>query len=224
MRGIIKFVFASFCLLGIFGYTDALTQVVRRQLQDADIYFTFVLGAIIYIIMWLAFYSRKERFWSIIEHEMTHALFALLSRKKIHSLSASRDGGRVEIEGENFMIALSPYFFPLLAMIVVILKPSILPQYQWILNGVMGFAFMSHLLHMTKEFHPAQPDLRRTGMLFSLIVVVFFNLFFFGVCLAALDGEWSLIINFIRSGFDKTAMFVSGLFYGFYENAIRGLF
>ena len=224
MRGLIKFAFAAFCFLAIFGYTEALVVVVRRQLRDPDIYFTFGLGAIIYTIMWLAFYSKKERFWSIVEHEMTHALFALLSRKKIHSLSASRDGGRVEIEGENFMIALSPYFFPLLAIIVVILKPSILPQYQWILNGVMGFAFMSHLLHMTREFHPAQPDLRRTGMLFSLIVVVFFNLFFFGICLAALEGEWAKIVGFISDGFNRTLLFFNGLFYGFYERGIKGLF
>lgn len=200
MRTIFRLLFAIGCFLGTIGYIRVLVALIARQLATPELYFTFGLGCIVYTLLWLVFFSRRSRFWSVVAHELTHALFAIFFFKKVHSFAADQEGGRIEIEGENFMIALAPYFFPLLSLILVVIKPSVLDRYQWILNGFLGFSLMFHLLNLTTEFHPAQPDLRQNGILFSLIVVLFFNVFFTGVCLASLTGEWAIIWQFVRDG------------------------
>jgi len=209
MRLIFKFAFAIVCLIGTVGYGIVLFNQFSANSIKSENLIAFGVGCAIYLLLWIIVLSKRDKFWNVVEHELTHALFALLFFKKVHSFSASRRrGGSIEIEGNNFIIALSPYFFPLFTIFIVIIKPSILQQYQWILNGLMGFTLMFHLVHLLREFHTAQPDLQSNGLVFSLIVVIFFNLFFIGLCIAALKGTWGDMGNYMKSGIIEGRVFI----------------
>ncbi len=197
-----KMVFAFLCSLGIIGFVRAiLIYLGNTSLQNPQTMVPFLVGSVFYLVLWIFVFSRRERFWSILEHELTHLVFATLFFKRIHAFYASRDGdGRVEVEGDNFLIALSPYFFPLLTVIILLIKPSISSQFQFLLNALLGFTLMFHFVYLLKEFHPSQPDLKKNGLLFSIIVVGFFNVFFIGICIAALEGNWYDIGEFVMTG------------------------
>lgn len=207
LKFIFKFLFAICCLVGSVGFTIAGVDTYKNLPTNNLI--EIGIGAVIFTLIWLIFLSRRESFWSVVEHELTHAVFALLFFKKVRTLNADRHrGGLVRVEGGNFIIALAPYFFPFLSVIIIILKPIILSNYQWILNALLGFTLTFHLLYLLNEFHPSQPDLRENGFLFSLIVVTFFNLFFIGLSLASLPGKWANMAGFIKLGMKESWYFV----------------
>ncbi|MFQ5583034.1 MAG: M50 family metallopeptidase [Calditrichia bacterium] len=165
-------------------------------------------GALFFFLIWIFFLARRDNFWNVMEHELTHAIFALLFLKKVHKLNAHRSsGGLVQVEGGNFVIALAPYFFPLVAVVIILIKPIILPEIQWLLNILLGAAIMFHFIYLLGEFSPAQPDIRYSGFLFSILFILFFNIFFLGLSLASLSAAWSDILTFIKHGLNESMIF-----------------
>jgi hypothetical protein len=197
---LLKFAFGILCIIGTIGFASA--GMLTFKIQSANHLLQLGIGAGMFFLTWIFFLSRRDSFWSVVEHELTHAVFALMFFKKVRALNADRRrGGLVKVEGGNFVIALAPYFFPLLSVFLILVKPLVLTNYQWILNGLLGFTLMFHLLYLFGEFHPSQPDLQETGFLFSAAVIIFFNLFFIGLSLASLSGQWGPMGVFIQSGF-----------------------
>ena len=196
-----KLLFSFICLLLTIGYCQ--TIYFTGQLIDitSTNFVSFMAGCVGYVMLHVLVLARREPFWSIVEHELTHALFAVLLFKKVHAFAVRRGaGGQVEIQGDNFIIALSPYFFPLLTVAIILFKPALGPAQQWLPNILMGFTLMFHLVHLVQEFHPDQPDLKKGGMIFSLAVVLFFNIFFIGLSLAAIDGQWAQMARYVELG------------------------
>jgi hypothetical protein len=207
LRFIFKFIFSICCIVGTVGFAVAGFNIYKNQPTSNLI--EIGIGAGIFTLIWLIFLSRRDSFWSVVEHELTHAVFALLFFKKVRTLNADRRrGGLVRVEGGNFIIALAPYFFPFLSAIIIIIKPIIFSNYQWFLNALLGFTLTFHLLYLLNEFHPSQPDLRENGFIFSLIVVIFFNLFFIGLSLASLPGQWANMASFIKMGLKESWQFM----------------
>jgi hypothetical protein len=163
------------------------------------------MGALIFYALWLFYLSKGDSFWSTLEHEFTHLFFALIFFKKVHSISASRRrGGAVAIEGGNVVIALSPYFFPLIPTVVLGIKLVSPPELQIYLNFLLGFTYFFHIVSLFREIHPGQSDLMHSGYVFSSIVIIFFNLFFLGLFLSGLSGEWQEISQFLTGGYKET--------------------
>ena len=194
-----KFIVILICLTGIFGFGNAFLISAKSQ----SIYHLIQLGsgALLFFLVWVFYLSRRENFWSILEHELTHALFALLFFKKVTNLNANRrSGGMVQMEGGNFVIALAPYFFPLGSVLIILIKPFFLSEYQWFLNGLLGFITTFHFIYLIGEFQPSQPDLKESGFLFSSFFVLFFNIFFLGLAFSSLSGDWANMLSFIENG------------------------
>lgn len=218
MAGVVlKLIISICCVIGTIGYSRALINYLGFNINlMPEGFAVFALGCLLYTLLWIFVFSRRDKFWSVLEHEMTHLLFAILFFKKVHSFNAIRgSGGSVEIEGDNFVIALAPYFFPLATIIILVIKPSFPLNVQWLFNGLLGFSLMFHIISLFKEFHPDQPDLRRSGMLFSSTVILFFNLFFVGLCIASLQGSWADMWDYVQFGFNKSVAIVerfAGLF------------
>jgi hypothetical protein len=204
---LIKTLFGILCSIGIIGFIEA--GIHTYKIQNPNQLMQLGIGAGAFSLTWFVFLSRKESFWSVVEHELTHAIFALMFFKKVRTINADRRrGGLVKVEGGNFVIALAPYFFPLLSVIIIAVKPLIFSTYQWLLNGLLGFTLMFHLLYLLNEFHPSQPDLQQTGFLFSTVVVLFLNLFFIGLSLASLPGQWTNMADFVSLGARESYNFV----------------
>jgi hypothetical protein len=211
IRKILKYIFALLCLAGISGFSNVLIFTLRNQ-QLSSI-FELGIGAGIFLILWTFYLSRRENFWSVVEHEFTHALFALIFLKRVRTLSANRNrGGLVQVEGGNWVIALAPYFFPLLSLFIILIKPIIFSSHQWILNLLLGFSLMFHYVYLFGEFHPSQPDLRESGLVFAIIIILFFNIFFIGLSISSLSGQWAELWDFINRGMNETGAIIKTIF------------
>src|SRR6476646_4520188 len=54
-------------------------------------------------------------------HELTHALWVWLMGGRVSRFKVGREGGHILTDKNNFLIALSPYFFPLYSILVIAL-------------------------------------------------------------------------------------------------------
>jgi hypothetical protein len=130
----------------------------------------FLGGAGLYLLVWLATIRRwRATFLSTIEHEFTHALFAMLTLHRVVELKATWSrGGHVRIIGQgNWLITVAPYFFPTVCfvMIPVFQLLTFLPPN--IADAIVGAAFVYHITSTMRETHGEQTDLVLVGYLFS---------------------------------------------------------
>lgn len=99
---IIKIIVVLLALIGIAGLGAATYSLLDSKLLLSTHFLSFMGGGILFLITWFFYFSGRDGFWGTLEHELTHALFALLFFKRIHSISASRrKGGLIHIEGRR---------------------------------------------------------------------------------------------------------------------------
>ncbi len=125
-------------------------------------------------------------FWATFEHEMTHAIFALLSLHSVHSLQATMgEGGFIRHSGRgNWLITISPYFFPTFPLLMGLLALTLPPSLKMLGLAGVGFAMAWHLLATCVETHLQQTDLREVGLLFSVCFLPGVSLLSIGFVLA----------------------------------------
>lgn len=141
-------------------------------------------------------------FYSTLRHELCHCFFALISFNKPAGLNVYTGGrGSYSYYGQsNYFITLSPYFFPLVSLMLLSVslffsKPS---HFYFLLMGVV-FAFET--ISMAKDYHPHQTDLQKYGRWFSfLFSVVMYLLFAFSLFVILFSG-WSGYGIFLSSVF-----------------------
>lgn len=154
---------------------------------------SFAVGGILFVVLWRRWLrgSRMGRFLITVEHEATHALFALLTGHRILSFHASMGkGGQVRIEGDgNWLIVVAPYFFPTSALLLFVLA-YVLP-FQGLLpwSGLMlGTALAYHIVSTYRETHKDQTDIQQLGVLFCWLFLPAANLAVIGLLLSFAHG------------------------------------
>lgn len=113
---------------------------------------------------------------------------------KVHEFRVTREGGHIVTDKNNLLIALSPYFVPLYALIVAFvfwlvgsyvdlttpfeLPLSVLPRLSWQRIGyvLLGLTWGFHITFTIWMIAKDQPDLRDNGTVFSLNVIILANL------------------------------------------------
>ncbi len=149
------------------------------------------------LVAWLAAFwaGLRPRYLYVLGHELTHALFVLLSGGKIHGFRASRDGGHVITDKTNLLISLSPYFVPFWSLVAVTVYGLLgaacdldsvlhLRVREWRLSlgldaalaCILGYTWGLHLTFTLWMVTRDQPDLRQNGTFFSLVFIYFINL------------------------------------------------
>ncbi|MEM9016202.1 MAG: hypothetical protein AAGC68_04250 [Verrucomicrobiota bacterium] len=138
-------------------------------------------------LIWLAlFFSCRSRFmmWLYVAgHELTHALFVFLCRGRVSKVHISSEGGHILTNRNNFLISLSPYFFPFYTAIAIVVWAAL----QWVLRenggldpiwlyGTIGFTWMFHLSFTVWMILREQPDVDQNGRLFSFTVIFLVNM------------------------------------------------
>lgn len=140
----------------------------------------FFCGLVGFWLLWNRWLG-KSRFGSFLvtlEHELTHALFALLTFHPIVGFRASlKSGGHVRFAGKgNWLIIAAPYFFPSAAIVLFCLAyflPFASLPWQSLL---MGTALTYHLVSTWRETHRDQNDLRLLGGAFCWMFLPAANL------------------------------------------------
>lgn len=163
----------------------------------------FFLPLLIMILLWLVIPGLGGSFLSILEHELTHMVFAILTFHSPHDINVQRGvGGNFIYTGNgNWLISIAPYFFPTSSVLVILLglfyffMGQILPPHYWAILGVMtGY----HLISTLDEIHLGQTDFKAAGYLFSILFLPAANLIFYGI-----------LLSFACYGFNGFPLFLS---------------
>jgi hypothetical protein len=178
------------------GLIYSLFFVLRAIYRAPDRCAAFLIGAVTYAVFWLLFIRARRSlgFIATLEHELTHALFAWATFHRVVAFRASlRGGGHIRYLGRgNWLIAVAPYFFPTLSLLVIAVL-SWLPGRHLVGGGfVLGVTVAYHALSTWSETHRHQSDLREAGMLFCALFLTAANTLVLGLLLSYACGFRSL--------------------------------
>jgi len=200
----LKFILSLLEFVLIIGFSFSFYQILKLYLHPNSEILFFLSGILFYIILRLSverFSDHSFRFLDNFEHELTHIFFSLICFKSVNKLTVTRQsGGSVEVTGDNLIIRLSPYFFPLLAFIVLIPYPFLQIGYKKYDLLLVGIGVGIHLISTIKDIHIEQPDLVKSGFVFSMIFVTLMNLIFLGILFTIPVGT-NHIWDFLFTGF-----------------------
>jgi hypothetical protein len=148
----------------------------------------FVGGIFLFSVLWRRWLSKSRwgAFFITLEHESTHALFALLTGHPIVGFRASLGkGGEVRFAGAgNWLITAAPYFFPtaaiLLFLLAFFLPFAALPWQSFLL----GVALSYHVISTWRETHRDQTDLHNLGRSFCWMLLPAANIAVVGLLIA----------------------------------------
>jgi len=173
-----KMIIAILLLPVCYGAASALWLVLRAS-GTADVVWVATLAG---AGCWLAIFLLlpKPMWVYVFGHELTHALWTWALGGRVKKFKASSEGGHVVVTRNNFIIALAPYFFPLYAVLVVL----VFAAGHWVWNW-RNYLVWFHLLlgaaygfHVTLTWHilkNEQSDIADQGYLFSAVVIFLGN-------------------------------------------------
>ena len=220
---IIKKIFVVLIGAACLPLTITASRAFWAQLQgltmlDSGNQIYFLWGVCSYVVMHLFFF--KPQYIYNLGHEVVHVFSTWLSFGRAKNLKVSDQGGSVQTTKSNFFINISPYFIPIYTLLLC-LAYFLLSKFGDVTNYApyfiffIGFTFTMHILLTAEALKAAQPDLIKTGYLFSLSLIYVINVMLAG---------W--IIGMIFPGFSFVDMAVQ--FYndsrGFYTAIYRQLF
>jgi len=147
-------------------------------------YIFFLSGMGAFFLLNLFF--KKKAFLYVFAHELSHAIAALLTGGKVHSIYVAGQSGNTTMDKTNTFVLLFPYIFPFYTVCVLL--------FYWILGlvgnvdhlqnyyyGALGMTLCHHLFHTIYSIYEGQDDIRKSGTLFALSAVLFANLCFIAI-------------------------------------------
>jgi hypothetical protein len=186
----VKFLVAILLLPICVGTTKALWLVFRHSGNAHEIWLPLLAGAACWVVVFVLL--PKPMWVYVVGHELTHAVWTWCFGGKVKKFKAGSEGGHVIVTKNNFVIALAPYFFPLYAVLLVLI--FLLGNFIW---GWRTYITWFHLLlgaayafHVTLTWHTLQTkqsDITGQGYLFSGVVIFLGNaaVLLFGVPVVA---------------------------------------
>ncbi len=138
----------------------------------------YAAGMLTYVL--IERFVAKPMWLYVFGHELTHVVSGVLSGAKIHSFKAKSTGGEVRLSKSNAFIALSPYIFPLYALIMLGVyaithhwwnPPQLFPVFQYLLGVAIAF----HISLTISAIHKHQPDLKVLGHFLSGVLIALGN-------------------------------------------------
>ena len=174
-------------------------------------------GFMIFVVVFLLFGPPIKSY--ILEHELSHVLFAFMSGVKIKSMSIKKNEGFIRTERINIIIALAPYSFPLytiaLTLIYKILKIFFMnPIFSGIFYFLMGITLSFHIIATVHYIQIDQPDMKRYGYFSSLVFIFTWSLIVTALTLALMFEDVE-IIEYFTKAFIHTYQFYERVFFIF---------
>ena len=178
LKTIVRFLVSIFIFPIAVGATTALYRNIDSIERFTGELHIFSWGAISYFLLHLFFY--KPTFFYVLGHEAVHAVAAWLCGGKVSSFRVGKEGGRVTTDKSNLFISLSPYFVPLYTILVLIVYFIVSASYDVRSQTFMyliGFTIAFHVVSTVEAIKIHQPDIIKSGALFSIILVYILNVF-----------------------------------------------
>ena len=154
----------------------------------------FLYGIATYVVIHI--FIIKPDFLYVFGHESTHALTAKIFGGKIFDFKVSSKGGSVKTDKVNTTVALTPYVIPFYTLLVCLIyviaglfrdvKPFT-GHFVFALGASLAF----HLVQTAEYLKQKQPDIIKSGYIFSMPFVVFVNIAITAAILSFLFTEFS---------------------------------
>lgn len=157
-------------------------------------------GAGCWIVIFL--FLPKQTLLYVFGHELTHVVWSWAFGGKLKKFRAGSQGGQVVVTRSNFLVALAPYFFPLYAVLVVVVFGTVnhfwpMPGATPVFHLILGAAYAFHVTWTGRILKTEQSDITGQGYLFSVVVIALGNLIVLMLGIALLSGQPPLM-NMIR--------------------------
>ena len=190
---LLKYPVALLAIVNLMFVGEQLRPLLLASFQGDGIYFW--TGAIFYWVIWKIFFSNRYlgSFIPTLIHETIHAVFAMLTLHRVIGFMVHwQKGGHVRYVGGsgNWLITISPYFFPLAFCVMAIVSfftkiPS--PEKELFFGVIWGFEFLCQW----KQIHWEQSDLQEEGfgfvVLFLPTAMLLSHCLIFGLMLQGID-------------------------------------
>ncbi len=157
----------------------ALYQALAAEKAASASSLLFLAGAVIWVLVFI-FLPKPDTIY-VFGHEATHAIFGWISGGKLKGMKVNSSGGETLTTKSNFLITLSPYFFPFYAVLVIIayVIGSLLwnwSAYSLVFFFLLGAAYAFHISYTFHTLKTEQPDIAKEGYIFSGAVILLCNL------------------------------------------------
>jgi hypothetical protein len=181
INSILRFAVSIILLPVCYAVGRSLIDMVLSINKSADIrssWTYFLCGFITYIIFQIVF-SKPIRTY-IFGHELTHAIASIILGGRIKSFKVRKTGGSVTLTKTNLFITLAPYFVPIYTLLFIVAYWAIKQifgintHYRYFLF-IFGFTIALHLSLTAFAIKQEQSDLKRYGVIYSLILIFILN-------------------------------------------------
>jgi hypothetical protein len=228
-----RFVFAVLALFLLPGAAAAAWDSMLLVCSSETLWLPLLVGlGAGTLLTWLI-----HRFLPVVEtfeHELTHALTALLFFRRIRSFKVTaRKGGLVSYSqgfgGEfgNLMITIAPYFLPTFSVIAILFRPLLnepaLFWYDVFIGTTLVFHFTGTFMETkqnwgSRTFRDAgggrsKTDIRTVGYITSVLAIASFTLCTYGLLLSLLGGGYHGAWHFCKSVILNSAHAYQSLFF-----------
>ncbi len=210
--GLLKWPMALVMLVLLAPALLTLGRVGWQMLASPSPWWPLWAGTAVFALLW-ALWLRKTKTTNLLytlEHELTHALFAVLTFNRVTDLNARRGTGHMAYEGRgNWLVSLAPYFFPTFCLPPLLaLQFAVAAVQSWLL-AMLGFALAMHVHATWHETHSHQPDLLRHGRLASWCILPGAMTAALVLVLAAVPGQSTRVWQTFSHTLDQTRRFVA---------------
>lgn len=189
-------------------------------------YMWLLIGMAAFFIASKTFFKKNLEFMQTMTHETAHLLIAvLLFRRKIAEFNAKsidwiREGenlGEVWSEGShNIILSLAPYMLPYISLLFLFIRLMIKNECLPIIDFIIGFSLMHHILCWKKDISSEQTDISSSGILRSYLYIWTFILFNFAIIFYSLGGGSQAPLNIIQANakwFSQALIDIKSLFH-----------
>ena len=192
----LKFILGLLLLPLCAGAVPALVRVVRASGGASEVWVPLGAGAACWLVIFAIL--PKPMWIYVVGHELTHVVWSWLFGGKLKKFKATSQGGEVVITKSNFLVALAPYFFPLYAVLVVLLVLAghlIWGWSRWTpgFHLLLGAAYVFHLTLTWEILQTRQSDITGQGYLFSGVVIFLGNALVLLLGIPLLTGQGRLL-------------------------------
>jgi len=215
-----KFVLGLFALFLIpgsaIGLWEAGEVIAGRQDLWLPLLIGFATGIPVYFIL-----IKRIPYFSTFEHELTHALVALMFFRRIRKfVVTAKRGGEVQYTGNfggqfgTLLIGLAPYYLPTLTFLSVLARPFLgAAWFPWF-DGFLGWTLAFHIfstidetkLSWTKQCfvgaadnRKTQTDIGKTGYILAILVIAGIGIFLLGFVLTIAGEGYAGICPFLKN-------------------------
>jgi hypothetical protein len=164
-------------------------------------------GVLAYLLVHVMIF--RPAYLYVLGHEFVHVLATWLCGGRVVSFSVKPSGGNVVTSKSNIFIELSPYFVPIytiaLGPVFFALKAMgrETPFMAEVFIFLVGLTLAFHFVMTSEVLRIEQPDILKSGLLFSLVFIFIFNLVITMAVIAPVFDGLSFM-NFMRSAVDNT--------------------